>query len=790
MAQPLPSHSQDGYDLIKNIREWQSRQQDIPPGGGDGEEALEYLEVSRLSANLLLLFKEIILLLRQQVAIPKDARISLERSCSALILWSDGYGIAQGRLNDIFKRSSKLRYTLLKNLSRLGRALTERLIPLADISSEKLQQLCSSVESSIGKASSILNEELCRQGDDASSDAGSTFSDDNIHEVAEDLKTDTHVLSSLDSIIKHPVFDLQNEDAVEDYAHSTWSPEKFFVDAIVNRFPLLDRSLASRLGQTNYERYLRCQADREALDNKEGVTSIQQEEPEVAGTIITKSKFHDSGVGTSIAPTVVRPETVMGYSRKDQSVRIPPLPKGAKAGMPFSCTACSRTVVITNNLDWKQVFCTIVYSNEVSEDGSQLGGSDNDSENPQESSHPNAKGKGKLTAIAENDPINEKWNNLCSTLFVYNLPSEVSEEELKAVFSKQQGYKRVFSKATQNFPLSFVEFDSTSSAMKAVLDLHGKPQSLKNGKGSVFLSFATNFLSQISELRTGDGWSDSGSKPSLSEDLPLPPGWAIFNQEKTHRLYYYNSETNVTRWQQPLFNPVYDPPPNMPPIHQEWTPLFEHAHQQWLYVNRETGRMQWEAPVINPVYHPPSNRPPIPPGWIPLYDHRHQRWYYVNQETGRTQWDAPGITQVALKEAAEKSAQEAKEQVVIAEEGQTAVISTQQEELMAASVAKKEKGDELLRENQHTIRVSTAKAGGEPSAQEEERAAREETRVLREEARVLREELQALREGIRAAQEAKQTARDENQTTQETKEQTTSETEKQAKDLSPSGKSP
>lgn len=431
-----------------------------------------------------------------------------------------------------------------------------------------------------------------------------------------------------------------------------------------------------------------------------------------------------------------------------------------------------------------------VYSNEVSEDGSQLGGSDNDSENPQESSHPNAKGKGKLTAIAENDPINEKWNNLCSTLFVYNLPSEVSEEELKAVFSKQQGYKRVFSKATQNFPLSFVEFDSTSSAMKAVLDLHGKPQSLKNGKGSVFLSFATNFLSQISELRTGDGWSDSGSKPSLSEDLPLPPGWAIFNQEKTHRLYYYNSETNVTRWQQPLFNPVYDPPPNMPPIHQEWTPLFEHAHQQWLYVNRETGRMQWEAPVINPVYHPPSNRPPIPPGWIPLYDHRHQRWYYVNQETGRTQWDAPGITQVALKEAAEKSAQEAKEQVVIAEEGQTAVISTQQEELMAASVAKKEKGDELLRENQHTIRVSTAKAGGEPSAQEEERAAREETRVLREEARVLREELQALREGIRAAQEAKQTARDENQTTQETKEQTTSETEKQAKDLSPSGKSP
>lgn len=376
MAQPLPSHSQDGTDLIKNIREWQSQQQNIPPSG-DGEETLEYLEVSRLSANLLLLFKEIILLLRQQVAIPKDARISLERSCSALILWSDGYGIAQGRLNDIFKRSSKLRYTLLKNLSRLGRALTERthasfytqygvhtnhliyvlwptgLIPLADISSEKLQHLCSSVESSIAKANSILSEDLCRQSDDASSDAGSTFSDDNIQEVAEDLKTDTHVLSSLDPMIKHPIFDLQKDNVVEGYAHSTWSPEKFFVDAIVNQFPLIDESLASRLGKTNYERYLRCQADREALDNKEVMTSIQQEEPEIAATIITTSKFHDSGVGTSIAPTVVRPETVIGNSRKDQSVRIPPLPKGAKVGMPFSCTACSRTVVITNDFDWK-----------------------------------------------------------------------------------------------------------------------------------------------------------------------------------------------------------------------------------------------------------------------------------------------------------------------------------------------------------------------------------------------------------------------------------------------------
>lgn len=125
MAQPPPLQPQDGYDLIKNIREWQSRQQENPPGGA-GDETLEHLEISRLSKNLLSLFKEVILSLREQATIPNDARISLERSCSAFILWSEGYGVAQGHLNDIFRRSSKLRYILLKNLSRLGRALIER----------------------------------------------------------------------------------------------------------------------------------------------------------------------------------------------------------------------------------------------------------------------------------------------------------------------------------------------------------------------------------------------------------------------------------------------------------------------------------------------------------------------------------------------------------------------------------------------------------------------------------------------------------------------------------------
>lgn len=123
MTHPLPPQS--GYDPTRNIREWQLQQQSIQLSS-DADGALQHNEVSRLSASLLSLFKEVILSLREQATIPKDVRISLERSCSALILWSDGYGIAQGNLNDVFKRSSKLRHTLYTNLSHLGHVLTER----------------------------------------------------------------------------------------------------------------------------------------------------------------------------------------------------------------------------------------------------------------------------------------------------------------------------------------------------------------------------------------------------------------------------------------------------------------------------------------------------------------------------------------------------------------------------------------------------------------------------------------------------------------------------------------
>jgi hypothetical protein len=70
---------------------------------------------------------------------------------------------------------------------------------------------------------------------------------------------------------------------------------------------------------------------------------------------------------------------------------------------------------------------------------------------------------------------------------------DTSEEELKALFQKQRGYKRLCFRTKSNGPMCFVEFEDTSFATKALNELYGHP--LHNSvKGGIRLSFSKNPL--------------------------------------------------------------------------------------------------------------------------------------------------------------------------------------------------------------------------------------------------------------------------------------------------------
>ena len=118
-------------------------------------------------------------------------------------------------------------------------------------------------------------------------------------------------------------------------------------------------------------------------------------------------------------------------------------------------------------------------------------------------------------------PVNPADQNPpCNTLYVGNLPIDTAEDELKAVFSKQRGYKRLCFRTKQNGPMCFVEFEDVSFATKALNELYGYPLSNSN-KGGIRLSFSKNPLG----VRSGQP-NGMGPHPTMNPHA-MAPGYGM-----------------------------------------------------------------------------------------------------------------------------------------------------------------------------------------------------------------------------------------------------------------------
>ena len=110
-------------------------------------------------------------------------------------------------------------------------------------------------------------------------------------------------------------------------------------------------------------------------------------------------------------------------------------------------------------------------------------------------------------------------NPPCNTLYVGNLPPDTSEEELKALFSKQRGYKRLCFRNKQNGPMCFVEFDEVAMASKALNELYGYKLS-NSVKTGIRLSFSKNPLGvrsgQPGSMNPANSMASQGGVPGGS----------------------------------------------------------------------------------------------------------------------------------------------------------------------------------------------------------------------------------------------------------------------------------
>lgn len=85
-------------------------------------------------------------------------------------------------------------------------------------------------------------------------------------------------------------------------------------------------------------------------------------------------------------------------------------------------------------------------------------------------------------------------NPPCNTLYVGNLPPNAQEEELRKLFSRARGYKRLcFKPKPGTGPMCFVEFEDVMCATRALNDLYGSLLS-NSVKGGIRLSYSKNPL--------------------------------------------------------------------------------------------------------------------------------------------------------------------------------------------------------------------------------------------------------------------------------------------------------
>ncbi|KAF2176641.1 hypothetical protein K469DRAFT_399628 [Zopfia rhizophila CBS 207.26] len=117
---------------------------------------------------------------------------------------------------------------------------------------------------------------------------------------------------------------------------------RFYANLISARFPDAAATLVDRLGKVNWERKQRLQHETEARETPDDEVT---------------SKFHDSGIGSSIPTQTSNAATVISFfsSLADGTqARIPRLSEEAKAGAPFTCDACGKTITVQSDYQWKE----------------------------------------------------------------------------------------------------------------------------------------------------------------------------------------------------------------------------------------------------------------------------------------------------------------------------------------------------------------------------------------------------------------------------------------------------
>ncbi|KAF5517519.1 hypothetical protein CGCA056_v011068 [Colletotrichum aenigma] len=258
--------------------------------------------ISRLCAECVDTTKFAMKKMSLQDSLSKPMHRTLEKSCSSLILWVDGYGAVEGNLDATLERSRTLNRSVLAALINICDTLTKCLIPSVCAPDEDAQLRTDLLACLVSEAKDALQDIYqISESEGSDSESSSESVSDDWDQIASDMRTDVECLIDLEPLIKCPFIDSRKENSNQTKTTETpqWTPLKLYSDRIANRFPVAQAELVERLARANWDRFQRIQLEKERnIVNRDDERVAQ--EADLTTPTETGSAFQDSGLGTSL----------------------------------------------------------------------------------------------------------------------------------------------------------------------------------------------------------------------------------------------------------------------------------------------------------------------------------------------------------------------------------------------------------------------------------------------------------------------------------------------------------
>lgn len=287
---------------------------------------------------------------------------TLESNLATLIFWADEFSALSGHLDKGLEHSEENRDLTLATLISLADFLNHGeaiiffactiLIFLVDLLNATLP--LQAHQRDIRQKSNIHDQVDKARGIIMDTETPDREETRNIQDVCEILDSKVARLNVLGPILEESIPSGAAFEQVAAHGQLDDRPAyQYYADQISIRFPNASDSLVEVLGKCNWERYMRIHKKREENTQREGSPIGEAE---------TMSKFHDSGLGTSMPAQSALgvPRGSFSYAETEVSKRaeashrrLPPLPEEGRKGWSFLCEVCNSVVRIRRTNAWK-----------------------------------------------------------------------------------------------------------------------------------------------------------------------------------------------------------------------------------------------------------------------------------------------------------------------------------------------------------------------------------------------------------------------------------------------------